>query len=254
MNNKFEKLIERLSQKIRLSATPVPGFILGLSGTDSLVTFILLYEAAKQHGLSHRVYGIHYVNEVPERLTGRKKQTWFEEHIIPWLRQHFPEARVEVQTPLGGNYDWQRWADLHLRALNKIEVNGYGEKKVVSLDTGENYWVVGCMNATEKALGKYSLISNSVSIQPIQTLYKSDILDVCAEYNIPEIAVEMSQVPDCFCGRGEIAAHNVHLIDEIISFKLDVTKYPTELLDEVYKYVQETRTSNDFKNRTPFGI
>ncbi|MCK9532895.1 MAG: hypothetical protein M0R77_20665 [Gammaproteobacteria bacterium] len=248
MNDKFEKLIDRLSQKIRLSANPVPGFIVGLSGTDSIVTFILLYEALKRYNREDRLYGIHYVNEY------RKKPSWFEKDIIPWLAETYPNTRLEVHTPLGGNFDQQRWADLHLRALNEIVVNGFGEKKLKLFDPGQNYWVSGCMNATEKALGNYSILSNSVSIQPIQTIYKGEILDICVEHNVPEIAIEMSQIPDCFCGREEIAAHNVRLIDEIITYKLDPSKYDPELLAEVYAYVQETKRANDFKNRTPFNV
>lgn len=249
MSVKFDTLIDRLSQKVRLSANPVPGFILGLSGTDSLLAFILFNEVAKNHPyLANRIYGIHYVNE------NRKKPSWFEESIIPWLKETYPDSRIEVHTPLGGNYDQQRWADLHLRALNEIVVNGFGEKKVKSLEPGMNFWVSGCTNATEKALGKYSMLSSSVSIQPIQTFYKSEVLDLCKEYNVPEIALEMSQIPDCFCGREEIAAHNVRLIDDIITYRLDPSKYDPALLAEVYSYVQETKRANDFKNRTPFNV
>lgn len=248
LSTKFNTLIDRLSQKIRLSANQVPGFIIGLSGTDSLATFILLYNAMKQHNMQHRLYGIHYVNNL------RKKPTWFERDIIPWMRDEFPETRIEVHTPLGGNQDQQRWADLHFRALNKIEVNGYGDLRFTSLDAGENYWVSGCMNATEKALGNYSILSNSVSMQPIQTIYKSEILDICKEHNVPDIAIEMSQIPDCLCGRDELAAANVRLIDDIITFKLDPAAHDPAILAEVYAWVQETKRQNDFKNRTPFNV
>ena len=248
VNEKFNKIIDRLCQKIRLSQTPVPGFILGLSGTDSILTFILMCESAKHFDMINRVYGIHYVNEQ------RRKKTWFEEQIIPWLKEKYPEARLEVQTPLGGNYDQQRWADLHLRSLNEIIVNGSGDKKIAALAQGENYWVVGCINATEKILGKYSILSKSVSMEPIQSLYKSEVLEICKEYGVPEIALEMSQLPDCLCGREEIAAQNLKLIDDIITFKLDMEKYPKELINEVYQYINETKASNNFKNRTPFSI
>lgn len=249
MSTKFDKLIDRLSQKIRLSANAVPGFIIGLSGTDSLATFILLYHAMKQHDLQHRLYGIHYVSGM------RKKPSWFESGIIPWLKETFPETQVAVEIPQGGNQDQQRWADLHLRALNTITYDGNGGARAIrSRDPGENYWVSGCMNATEKALGNYSILSNSVSIQPIQTVYKSEILDICKDYGVPDIAIEMSQIPDCLCGRDELAAANVRLIDDIITFKLNPSEHDPALLAEVYAWVQETKRQNDFKNRTPFNV
>ena len=232
-----------------MSLTPVPGFILGLSGTDSILTFILLYKAMKNHGLENRLWGIHYVSGM------RKKPDWFESNIIPWLKENYPEARVSVEIPIGGNQDQQRWADLHLRALNTITYDGNGGTQAIRAhNQGENYWVAGCTNATERALGTYSIMAKSVSMDPIASMYKSEVIDVCRELGVPEIAIEMSETPDCFCGRAEIAAKNIKLVDEIISFKLDPLKYPPELLAEVYAYVQETKKANDFKNRTPFNV
>lgn len=248
MSVKFDNAVKRLSGKMVMSATPVPGFMIGLSGTDSILTFILLCEAAKTHNMVHRICGIHYVNEQ------RKKPTWFEEHIIPWLRGKYPEATVLVETPLGGNHDPQRWADLHLRALNEIYVNGFGETKIRAYEAGENYWISGCTNATEKALGKFSMLADSVSIQPIQTFYKHEVIQLCEEFDVPEIAMEMSRIPDCFCGREEIAANNIELIDEIITNRVNVFDYDAAIINEVMKYINETKKANDFKNRTPFSV
>lgn len=248
MSTKFDNAVKRLSNKMVMSATPVPGFMIGLSGTDSIIAFIMLCEAAKTHNMVDRVCGIHYVNE------NRKKPTWFEEHIVPWLKAVYPEAQVLVETPLGGNYDQQRWADLHTRALNEIVVNGFGEKRLRAYEAGENYWVSGCINATEKALGKFSMLSNSVSIQPVQTFYKSEIIELCHEFEVPEIAMEMSRIPDCLCGREEIAANNIELIDEIITNRVNVFDYDANIINEVMKYINETKKANDFKNRTPFNV
>lgn len=249
MSVKFDNIVTRLSQKITMSQTPVPGFILGLSGTDSIMTFILLYKAAQLHGMQDRVYGIHYISGM------QKKPGWFEANIIPWLKENYPGARIEVQIPQGGNQDQQRWADIHLRSLNSITYDGNGGTRAIrALDAGQNYWVAGCINATEKALGKYSILSKSVSLDPLISLYKSEVIDLCREYNVPDIAIQMSELPDCLCGREEIAALNIKLIDEIITFKVDPLKYPPELLAEVYAYVQETRAANAFKNRVPFNV
>lgn len=245
---KFNNVVERLSNKIGMSATPVPGFIVGLSGTDSIITFILLCEAARKHKMINRVCGIHYV------FQQRKKPTWFEANIIPWLKEKYPEAQILVETPLGGNYDQMRWADLHLRALNSIQYNGAGECVVRALDEGKTYWVAGCINATEKYLGKYSMLSNAVSLHPILSFYKSEIMALCEEFQVPDIAMEMARIPDCFCGREEIAANNIEMIDEIITHKLDVLDYDEGTVNEVMKYIRETKKANDFKNRAPFNV
>ena len=249
MPSKFDNIVARLTNKIGMSQTPVPGFILGLSGTDSILTFILLYEAMKNHGLEHRLWGIHYVSGM------RKNPSWFETDIIPWLKEKYPNAKVSVEIPLGGNQDQQRWADLHLRALNTISYDGYGGSRAIrSRELGENYWVAGCTNATEKALGTYSIMAKSVSMDPIASIYKSEVIDLCRGFGVPEVAIEMSQTPDCLCGRAEIAAHNIKLVDEIIAFKVDTRKYDPEILAEVFAYVLETKQANNFKNRTPFNV
>ncbi len=199
--------------------------------------------------MEDRIWGIHYVSGM------QKKPGWFEANIIPWLKENFPGAQVSVEIPLGGNQDQQRWADIHLRALNTITYDGNGGTRAIrALDAGQNYWVVGCTNATEKALGKYSIMAKSVSFEPIASLWKSEVIELCRQFNVPEIAIEMSELPDCLCGREEIAALNIKLIDEIITYKIDPLKYPPELLSEVYAYIDETRSANAFKNRVPFNV
>jgi NH3-dependent NAD+ synthetase len=248
MSEKFDNIVTRLAGKIKMSQTTVPGFILGLSGTDSIITFIALYRALSVHNMQHRLLGIHYVG-------GKiRKPTWFDVEIMPWLKNNYPEAQFLTTTPLGGNQDQQRWADLHLRALNRIEKADDGSNVIRALDKEDTYWVSGCMNATEKALGKYSIMAKSVSIDPIVSLWKSEIIALCSEFCVPVIAAEMSQLPDCLCGREEIAAKNVQLIDDILRFNVDPTKHSPQILSEVMAYVQETKRANDFKNRVPFNV
>lgn len=76
MLDKFEGLVNRLVAKIEFSQTPVPGFMIGLSGSDSILAFLVLYEALQRRGMEDRLVGIHYKSGKP---------TWFENDIFPWL-------------------------------------------------------------------------------------------------------------------------------------------------------------------------
>lgn len=258
---KFTDRVERLSNKIGMSQTPVPGFIMGLSGTDSIVAFVMCYDAMMKHGKGNRVLGVHYVNG-PHQLSNDyiTQHGWFIRDIIPWLRKRCPEASFRSVTPRGGNQDQQRWADLHLRSLNRIEYtkevydDDVGRERIVALDEDETFWVVGTINATEKALGRYSLLAAAVSVQPLMTMYKSDIIKVCEYLGVPEIAIRKSQLPDCLCGRDELAANNVQLIDDILRFKVDITQHDPQLLKKLYDYVSDSQNIYGFKQRIPYII
>lgn len=237
---KLEAVTDRLITKMKLSQTPIPGFIMGLSGTDSMVAFHICYRALMEFGMHDRLVGIHYVNG------RRKKPTWFEEGVVPWMQEAYPGAQVLVEEPLGGNQDQQRWADLHFRALNYMDDRGVPH----SLD--RNYWTVGTINATEMYLGKYSILANSTSVQVIRNIWKSEIIDACNQMGVPRIAIETSMLPDCLCGRDEIAAENIHAIDAIIQHDGDRMPGDPALLCALVDYIRDTKMQNDFKLRTPF--
>lgn len=244
MLDKFEFVVNRLVAKIQMSQTPVPGFIIGLSGTDSIIAFLLAYDALKRCNMEHRLMGVHYVSDMA-------KQSWFEKHVMDWLADECPDARLIACTPLGGNHDQQRWADLQARALYR-NINDYDDVRVPYLE-GENYWVAGTVNATEKYLGKYTLMANAVSIQIIQSIWKSEIIEMCRELGVPEIAIEHSRMPDCLCGRDELAAENIELIDDIIRHRVKVSEHSPELLETLVRYVGELK-ANDFRTRIPYIV
>lgn len=244
MNKKFEARVTRLANKIGMSQTPVPGFIMGLSGTDSVVAFIMCYDALKRHDKAHRLLGINYINGPNQR------DRWFASYVIPWLQERCPEANIEVQVPMGGNHDQQRWADLHVRALNRIDHEG----RLHALDEENTYWVVGTINATEKHLGKYSVMATAVSVQPLMTLYKSDIIKICVDLGVPQIAINKSRLPDCLCGRDEKAASNIELIDDILRFNVSPSDHDPLLLAEMYIWVRDCINSYGFKSRIPYVI
>ncbi len=246
--SRYADRVERLSAKIRLSQSPVPGFIVGLSGTDSIVAFVMCYDAMLEHGKAHRVRGVHYIS------SRRREPSWFEKDIIPWLKERCPEAMIEIAVALGGNQDQQRWADLHLRALNSFGGSNGEDVVVKAREPEDTYWVVGTINATEKALGRYSVLATAVSVQPLMTLFKSGVIEICRELGVPEIAEEYSRIPDCFCGRDELAAENIEVIDDILNFRVDPTKHSTELLEKLYAYIRESQRDYGFKQRIPYVI
>ena len=241
--SKYDDRVNRLASKIGMSQTPVPGLIVGLSGTDSVVAFVMCYDALERTGRGDRLLGVHYVSKFPTN-------SWFATGMVQWLFQRCPKATVAVHIPLGGNQDQQRWADLHLRALNRIEPNG----KIIALEAEDTYWVVGTINATEKELGLYSLLATAVSVQPIITLYKSAIIEICHELGVPDIAIEYSRLPDCLCGRDELAADNIELIDAILTNTIDPTQHDPVLLNRLFQYVRESKADYGFKTRIPYVI
>lgn len=248
---KFESRVKRLSDKIGTSKTPVPGFIMGLSGTDSIVSFAIMYEALKRHGMESSLCGVHYV------WAERKKKTWFEEHVVPWLRERYQETHVSVTTPYGGqNIEEARWADLKIRCSQGIpmEVRDKNNWQILPYIDKRSYWAAACINATEKRLGKYTILSKSASVWPVATLWKTDILSICEALDAPAIAIENSRLPDCLCGRDELAAANIEIIDQILRNEIDPTQHDPELLKTLFAWIKDIKGEYDFKERTPYMI
>lgn len=248
---KFNALVGRLIQKIKVSQAPVPGFIVGLSGTDSIVAFVALYTAMQQAKLQKpRLYGVHYISKAAA------PSTTFEREGFPFLRALCPEAVVELAVPAGGNRDPQRWADLHLRSLSHVS---YAERSGVDpivqpREAGENYWIAGTINATEHAMGKHSLLANTVSIQPIRSLWKSEIMALCQEWQVPQAIIDAARIPDCMCGRDELAAENIELIDAILRNDFDPSQHDPILLKKLIDYVRDQKRDGGFRQRVPYLV
>ncbi len=240
---KFSKLYDRLKQKIRNSATPITGFEIGLSGTDSILTFILLNELSIEMEHSFLVEGVHYVNGL------EKPNTMFARHGFDWLRGRYPKSSIQMGSLLPPHtHDNFIWADLHTRAVTRGKFDG-----ATFVPTDDRFWVVSSMNATEKALGTYSIMNKSASIAPITTLYKSEVLEICQAYMVPEAIITASKTPDCLCGRDEFAAENIQLIDDLIRGKL-TQQYTGEQLTKGIEYIAMKKADGGFKERTPYTI
>lgn len=244
---RIDDVVDRLVHKMDMSQTPVPGFVVGLSGTDSLVAFDILHKALDRQSKATRLYGVHYVD--PALRPGA-----FARDAMPWVRERYPAARLSIVPPLGGFHDPQRWADLQLRALNNLEIDGNGDVKVVPLPGNMTYWVSGTINATEHALGKHSIGANAVSVQPIRSLWKTDVLKACEALGVPQTIIDNARLPDCLCGRDEIAAEHIELIDDILRHRIDVRAHDPELMMTLMQWVADRKRDGGFRGRIPYIV
>lgn len=245
---KYERAIERLSNKIENSITPVPGFIVGISGTDSIVAFMLINSALRRQGKEHRLIGIHYADPY------RKNLTWIEREIVPWIETVMPTSNIVVRSPAGHFVDHFRWADMLYRSTHDVFSHEHGNAdKILPYEDGQGYWVSGTINATEKALGKYSICQKSTSIQPIIHFWKTEILELCHAFGVPDIAMQNSRIPDCLCGRDDFAAANIELIDKVLKYE-DTSDYERAAVAQATEWVRTIKKSHGWRARSPYEI
>lgn len=96
-------------------------------------------------------------------------------------------------------------------------------------------------------------MANSASIVPIISLYKSEVLEACKEFEVPDSIIHRSRIPDCICGRDEFAAENIDLIDCVLK-NIYPADHTPEDIRRAMEYIRETKKANDFKNRTPYSV
>jgi len=240
----------------------VPGLIMGISGTDSILAFLVCAKAFESLGRPQRVVGIHYGAPFPppektlaevERIVAMSPSyRWVARSIVPWLQVQAPGATVTTDSSIDYNDDYQRWAALFRASLN-------GALRTEPLPEGENYWVVGTRNATEKALGAYSNISGAVSLQPILPLWKSEILQLCNWLGVPRQAIEKSRQVDCDCGRFDIAANNIEAVDFVLMARQGLVSrswleenIAPALLPQLESFVDNQIAYASFKKEIPY--
>jgi hypothetical protein len=250
----FESIVSWVAQQIE--AENAPGVIIGISGTDSILTFLACARAFEKLGKPDRVLGVHYAHEnapveADEIQCAGSNHDWVATQIMPWLQNQAPGAVLEIDNTLTENDDNKRWGALFSRAVRDTD-NGQGL-------TSRFYFPVGSRNATEDFLGTYSQASKAVSMLPIVDLYKSEVLQLCEYLGVPEIALEKSREVDCDCGRFDVAAHHLEEVDSYIMWAqgmLSSTYFPTamsrETLNNVTKYATLERLRNEFRNQTPY--
>lgn len=113
-----------------------------------------------------------------------------------------------------------------------------------SLERG--WWLVGCRNRTEDALGTYSLASRAATFLPIVGVWKSDVMRMCEALGVPEEIMASSRRADPDCGRPEeMAEIPFELIDAFL------TGDASGLTDAQRAYLTQVVERNAFKRTLP---
>ena len=258
---KFDALVNWLAGLIE--EKKMPGAIVGISGTDSILVFMALARAFESVGRDDRVWGIHCgapfppegktAEEIERILSFNPSYRWVARVIVPWLAQQAPQAKVTVLSDFDYNNDHQRWAELFHASLN-------GASKTEPLPPEGTYWVCGTRNATEQALGTYSNLSGAVSVQPILNLWKSDVLRLCRDLGVPQLAIDKSRQVDCDCGRYDLAANHIEEVDLILKARAGLidrqaldAAMPADLLVKLAAFVESQIEYAGFKKLIPYG-
>lgn len=240
-------------------AERAPGLIVGISGTDSILTFLACARAFERMGKGDRVLGLHFehqskntlIDNDPARQCAAPEVNWVGRDIIPWLKTQVPQALFETDSTILHSDDNRRWGHLFSRAVRQVDVR-HGM-------TSQHYFPVGTRNATEEALGTYSQISKAVSMLPIIGLYKTEVLEICSHLGVPKIAMDKSREIDCDCGRFHVQANHMRELDWYIMCRhgLLTREYlkqniAPDVLASVAEFYAEETAQNSYRPRTPY--
>lgn len=230
------------------------GIVLGLSGTDSILTSIILSKVSE---ITHiPIHVLHFnksnLKDIAPDLLEKKVQMlpsylWEQRFIIPWLQKNYSNLNVQVINSHQQMSDAERYAYIMDYALSNSHRQDDEQDKTL--------WLSGTRNKTEDILGLYSNISNIVSIQPIISLYKSQVLELCSYFNVPEIAIAQSRIVDCDCGRYDLIANNIEALDSILIDKEKARdNIPFDIYIQLIKFINTSESDNAFKKLIPYRI
>ena len=223
-----------------------PGFMVGLSGTDSLVTFLAAATASELAGRPERIMGVHFapsedfLYDHPEA----ESHLWFRDEVLPWLHQQVPSAKIVVDTSIDWRCDGLRWG--YLMDLSVVS----NDKRRMMRMPEDQYWVVGTRNRTEDMLHNYSNTSLAASCQPIIHLWKSEVLEISEYLGVPKIALDKSCETDCICGRMALAANHIKEVDMLLQDRN--ANVESELRSHLLKFIGAQIGKNSFKKNIPY--
>lgn len=252
----FQRLVSWI--KNRTVKDKMPGIIVGVSGTDSLIVFLAAYQAFKELNRPEAVMAVNFVhpgtlqktNDGQITCAGNDDKEWFARDIMPWLEKIAPGAQFVLDDTIPFSDDNKRWGNIFSRAISDTKLN-HGM-------LGNYRLVAGTRNRSEAALGTYTLLSRAPSLQPIEHLYKTQILDICHYLNVPKIAIDKSREVDCDCGRFDVQAQHLDALDYyIMSQQGDLAPAYLETLDPdilsaVRNFYIEERENNLFREKVPY--
>lgn len=112
-------------------------------------------------------------------------------------------------------------------------------------------WLVGSRTRTENNLGTYSLASRVATYLPLVKVWKTDVMLMCNELNVPKAITDSSRQADPDCGRPkEMAEIPLELIDEYLKF-LEGSIAATTISEEQRQYLKAIIVANKFKQSLP---
>lgn len=239
-----------------LGKQKAPGLLVGLSGTDSIVSFCAAYKALEKAGKPHRLLGVHFapsedfLYDHPEAKT----HLWFSEQVVPWLRLQAPKAEIIVDTSIDWRCDGLRWG--YLMDLSLV----FNDKRRQMRQPEDQYWVVGTRNKSEDVLLNYSNVSTAASLQPLLHFWKSEVLQLSDHLGVPNIAIAKSCETDCICGRMALASNHIKEVDWLLMHRCQElsTKYieeniKSELRNQLLKFIEAQILTRAFKNHIPYS-
>ncbi len=250
----FDALVQWFYDEVVI-ARQAPGLLIGLSGTDSLVTFLAAYEAFARAGKPSRVWGVHFAPSDDFLYDHPEAQVhlWFSKEIIPWLREKTKGAPITVDTSIDWRCDGLRWG-----AMADMSVVSNDHRRAIRLPE-DQYWVVGTRNRSENTLLTYSNASMLASLQPLIHLWKSEILQISEYLGVPKLAISKSCETDCICGRERLPASHPQELDLLLMLHVGELneKYvkgnvSEDLRRQLGAYIGSQIGKGCFKNRIPY--
>jgi len=251
----FNSLVQWLHQDVIVNRK-APGLLVGLSGTDSIVTFMAAYEALKLAGKPDRMMGVHFApsETLLQGDPDAHMSLWFSQEVAPWLKERAPQAKIVIDTSIDWRCDGLRWG-----ALADMSAVYFDRRSRIMRPSDQKYWVLGTRNRSEDISLNYSNASMMASIQPIVNLWKSEILQITKYLGAPQIAISKSCEMDCVCGRERFVAEHIPEIDLILMDKVGElpSTYPQshikpELFNKLTAFVEAKATHNQFKLHIPY--
>lgn len=176
-----------------------------------------------------------------------------------WLCSNaFPEKTIGVHA--GRSLRRRDWFE-SCGNIEYIDIPGeYSEReemrwaRFLALSIHHRAWLVGSRNRTEDQLGTYSLSSRVAAFFPLIGLWKSKVMELCKEIDVPKEITVSSMRADPDCGRPEKLAEIPFPTIELF-LKVRVGELPKEsfisLTEEQRIYLDTIYTGNLFKKNLP---
>ncbi len=122
------------------------------------------------------------------------------------------------------------------------------------LAKSSNRWLVGSRNQTEEFTGLYSLASRAATFYPLAKVWKSEVMQLCAQIGVPAEVIASSRRADPDCGRpkelAEIPLEQMDIFLQVTNGILPETALSTLSASQI-DYLTKVVAQNRFKQFLP---